>query len=180
MKNNLSDLSLCAQARIVVPAAVAALCLSCGTIVTSFAESQPPPTRREEIHRALFESYTRESKFDDAAAEMQIISQLRPNDPAPHYDCAKSFMNSQEWQAAIPEINNALKLDPQNAEYWHILGNCYMKLSEYKNAVDAFDKAVKNSKSFQHFEAELQVAQQYLERQQAEERFLQQVKHKSK
>jgi tetratricopeptide (TPR) repeat protein len=64
--------------------------------------------------------------------------------PAYHFHLALALENEKKLRDASRSMNNALKLDPGNADYIAELGHIYLKLGFRLRAKSAFEKAMKS------------------------------------
>lgn len=67
--------------------------------------------------------------------------------PAYHYFLGLSYNQEKQFQQAVKSINQAIKLDPLNAEYLAELGYLYIKLGFPLRAKSTFEKAIKINSS---------------------------------
>ena len=59
-----------------------------------------------------------------------------------HYNKGVEYLNQENYNAAIIEFRNALKIDPNNSEANYHLGTCYLATSKIDQALKTFDKAI--------------------------------------
>jgi len=64
--------------------------------------------------------------------------------PENNYKQASQLYEKQEFAAALPEINEAIKADPGNFEYLYLRGRIQLKLKEPKLAMEDYTKAAAN------------------------------------
>jgi len=58
-------------------------------------------------------------------------------------DQGMQHLNNQDIVNAIRSFDNAIKVDPQNAENFLVLGQVYLRLRNYDKAVDTFNAGTK-------------------------------------
>jgi tetratricopeptide (TPR) repeat protein len=59
-----------------------------------------------------------------------------------YYNSGLAKEDSQQFESAIEDYNEAIKLDPENADYFNQRGITKDKLKDYKGAIEDFDKAI--------------------------------------
>jgi len=96
--------------RRVLPALVGALALlggaaGCGDDASRAAE-----------HMRRGDAYLKEAKYSEAALEYRNVLQIEPNHPAGHYGLAKAYLGSKQAQKAYWELQETVRLDPQNLD----------------------------------------------------------------
>jgi Flp pilus assembly protein TadD len=70
-------------------------------------------------------------KNAEAIAELQRATRSMPQDPQAHLQLAKAYEASDNWMAAVEELQKLVNLDPQNAEYSYLLGRAWTKVSAW-------------------------------------------------
>jgi tetratricopeptide (TPR) repeat protein len=73
-------------------------------------------TERAAEHMQRGEKLIAEKKFDEAVIEYKNATQLTPNDAAAHYGLAKAFLGVKDPRSAYWELEETLRLDPQNVQ----------------------------------------------------------------
>ncbi|MBA6381824.1 PEP-CTERM system TPR-repeat protein PrsT [Colwellia sp. BRX10-6] len=64
------------------------------------------------------------------------------NNPAEYIDSAKQLIVNKQYKAAIVELKNAHRLDPNNAEIRGLLGKSYLQTGDVLFAESEFEKAI--------------------------------------
>jgi len=59
-----------------------------------------------------------------------------------HFTGAKVYMQQNNWEKAIEQLQIEVTNNPVNAEAWWLLGNCYLKEKKYLEMNEAFAKCV--------------------------------------
>jgi tetratricopeptide (TPR) repeat protein len=54
-----------------------------------------------------------------------------PNEPQANLQLIKAYEASENWTAAVEELQKLVNMDPQQAEYSYLLGRAWMRLSEW-------------------------------------------------
>ena len=62
---------------------------------------------------------------------------------AEHNKHGNEFVNAGDWEKAIAEYSEAIKLDSNNAQYYHNRGYCYTKLNSWDKAIADFKEAIR-------------------------------------
>ena len=70
-------------------------------------------------------------KNAEAIAELQRATRSMPQEPQAHLQLAKAYEASDNWMAAVEELQKLVNLDPQNAEYSYLLGRAWTKVSAW-------------------------------------------------
>jgi predicted Zn-dependent protease len=142
-----------------------------------FVLSQQPATadggsRKETIHRALYDIYCKQDRLDLALQELRALIAINPSDASLHYKLGGQLMNGQQFKQAIPEMSRAAQLDPRVANYWGYLGRCYMRVANYTGALGAYGHAIQTERAGDmDWRAEYQTAQQYVQHAIMEKRY---------
>jgi predicted Zn-dependent protease len=120
--------------------------------------------RKETIHIMLLDIYNHQGKSDLAAGELKALIALKPNDALLHGQLGRMLAKRSDFKAAIQQFLISTKNDPSNAEYWGLLGTCYMQTASNNAAVNAYTKAVTlQRQGGTDWRPNLGVAQQYVQ-----------------
>jgi curved DNA-binding protein CbpA len=92
------------------------------------------------------EAFRRES-YAEAEALFSQATYLDSLKPAYHFHLALALVRENKFREAGKSINEALKLNPGNADYLAELGHIYLKLGFRLRARSAFEKALKSDPS---------------------------------
>ncbi|MBI4598223.1 MAG: tetratricopeptide repeat protein [Candidatus Omnitrophica bacterium] len=88
-------------------------------------EKEAPPvagvrwvSRGDELmtHLALGAVLARQGRFEEAAAELQAVVRIAPNDPNAHYNLGNVYVEQGRLEDAIAEYRATLRLDPQHPQ----------------------------------------------------------------
>ena len=134
---------------------------------TAAAPGEPP--RSEMIHRALYAIYDKQDNHDLAAAELDELIRVKPNESVFPFAYGTLLMKDSKWTEAIARFQAALKIDPVFSNAYCGIGDCQMKLKEYTAAVESYSNAAKNAKAGQNFTAKVAIAKQWEERKKQED-----------
>lgn len=87
-----------------------------------------------------------QSEWSTLGTQLRTDQEARTHELAwVHYQLAIGYMNQQRTQAAIEEIQKALRQTPQNALMWNQLGYCHLEEGDAERAIRAFEKYVQLS-----------------------------------
>ena len=56
---------------------------------------------------------------------------------------------AQQYQAAVELMQKAVKLEPDNSDFQHLLGKCYGRLAEQSNPISAISLSQKTRKALE-------------------------------
>jgi Flp pilus assembly protein TadD len=71
------------------------------------------------------------------------MAQAFPLDPVLYYSRGWDFYNRQDYDRAISEYNEAIKLEPHNATYYFARGVAYLDTNDYDKAISDFNEAIR-------------------------------------
>jgi tetratricopeptide (TPR) repeat protein len=63
-----------------------------------------------------------------AVAALYRAARSLPREPQAHLQLAKAYEASENWMAAVEELQKVVNLDPQEAEYSYLLGRAWTKV----------------------------------------------------
>jgi len=133
--------------------------------------------RKETIHNLLLDIYNKQQKPDLAAGELKALIALKPNDALLHAQLGRMLAKTQDFKGAISQLLVSTKNDSSNAEYWGLLGTCYMQTANYSGAVNVYTKAVTLARQGgTDWRPYLQTAQQYVQHDQQVKQYKEQQK----
>ena len=102
-------------------------------------------TRPEEvIYEAIGHCYHRLGKFAQARFHYRKASHMSPDDSKLHYKIALTYINEEQWESAIKQLENAMRISRNVPEYNLALGECSMQLENYKEAIHCFSLVVRS------------------------------------
>jgi len=102
-------------------------------------------TRPEEvIYEAIGHCYHRLGKFAQARFNYRKASHMNPQDSKLNYKIALTYINEEQWESAIKQLEIAMRTQRNSPEYNLALGECAMQLGNYKNAIQCFSLVVRN------------------------------------
>ena len=78
-----------------------------------------------------------------APAPSPSPAQAFPLDPVLYYSRGWDFYNRQDYDRAISEYNEAIKLEPDNATYYFARGVAYLDTNDYDKAISDYNEAIR-------------------------------------
>ncbi len=102
-------------------------------------------TRPEDvIYEAIGHCYHRMGKFAQARFNYKKAVHLNPDDSKLHYKIAVTYMLEDQWQPAVKQLENAMRIHRSMPEYNLAMGECKMNLKKYKEAIQFFGTVVRH------------------------------------
>jgi tetratricopeptide (TPR) repeat protein len=102
-------------------------------------------TRPEDvIYEAIGHCYHRLGNTAQARFNYKKAAHLNPDDSKLHFKIANTYMLEQQWQSAIKQLEQAMRIHRNIPEYNIAMGECKMNLGLYKDAVHFFGNVVRN------------------------------------
>jgi len=136
------------------------------------ADSEKPKiSRAEMIHRTLFAIYDKLENHDSAAAELDELMRLKPSEAVFPFYYGQLLAKDGKWNDALARFEFATKLDPELSNAYCGMGDCQMKLRQYKEAVVSYSLASQHAKAGQDFSGKVAIAKQWQERKQQEDAY---------
>ena len=101
-------------------------------------------TRPEDvIYEALGHCYDKLKNYAQARFHYRKASHLTPEDSHLHYKIACTYMNESQWESAIKNIENAMRIQRSRPDYNFALAQCYVQLNKTKDAIIYFSNFIK-------------------------------------
>src|SRR4051794_360767 len=102
-------------------------------------------TRPEEvIYEAIGHCYHRLGKYAPARFNYRKASHMNPEDSKLHYKIALTYIGENQWNSALKPLEQALSMHRQVPEYNLAIGECYMQLQKYREAIQHFSIVVRS------------------------------------
>jgi tetratricopeptide (TPR) repeat protein len=79
---------------------------------------------------------------DEAIRELQIATELEPDSAASHYFLGTALLESQQFNAALAEFQDAVRLEP-SAEHHYALAACLINLGRDREALAEMETATR-------------------------------------
>ncbi len=84
-------------------------------------------------------SLRKAGSFDEAAAQFLAAIRLLPNDAMAYGNIGRMLYEDQNnFEKAVPYLQHALKIQPQNNAYVRALGACYIAMNKWQDALPLF------------------------------------------
>ncbi|HPI00397.1 MAG TPA: tetratricopeptide repeat protein [Chitinophagaceae bacterium] len=100
-------------------------------------------SRPEElIYEAIGHCYHKLNQFAKARFHYKKAIHISPYDSKLYYKIACTYMGEQHWQSAIKQLEAAMRIHRLRPDYSLAIGQCYMQLEQYKEAVQYFGNVV--------------------------------------
>ncbi|MCK9403795.1 MAG: tetratricopeptide repeat protein [Chitinophagaceae bacterium] len=102
-------------------------------------------TRPEDvIYEAIGHCFHRMGNYAQARFHYKKAVHLNPDDSKLHYKIAVTYMLEEQWQSAVKQLENAMRIHRAIPEYNLAMGECRMNLLQYKEAIQYFGTVVRN------------------------------------
>ncbi len=100
-------------------------------------------TRPEDvIYEAIGHCYHRMGNYAQARFHYKKAVHLNPDDSKLHYKIAVTYMLEEQWQSAVKQLENAMRIHRTIPEYNLAMGECKMNLNQFKDAIQYFSTVV--------------------------------------
>jgi tetratricopeptide (TPR) repeat protein len=113
------------------------------------AGTAPSSVQAHELNAEALES---QGKWDEAAAEYNVILKQQPGLPGVHYRIGRIILSRPPTPATVEaarnEFTSELKIDPNNAGAEYILGELSRQAQQWDDAIEHFSRASKLDASF--------------------------------
>ncbi|CAN5118382.1 hypothetical protein BH09BAC2_BH09BAC2_17950 [soil metagenome] len=101
-------------------------------------------TRPEDVvYEAIGHCYDKMKNYAQARFNYRKASHLSPEDSHLYYKIACTYMNEMQWDAAIKNLEAAMRIHRSQPDYNFALAKCYMHLNKVKEAVIHFSAFIK-------------------------------------
>lgn len=100
-------------------------------------------------------TYLNQKQISEAKAVFTKRLVENANDADAHYGLGLSLAKEENYQGAIQEYNAAVRLEPQSEGVYYEIGNCYVGLKKYDEAIAAFTKEQQVNGDDQYIETAL-------------------------
>lgn len=106
------------------------------------------------IFEAIGHCYDRLKNFAQARIYYRKAVHLNPDDSKLYYKIACTYINEEQWNQAIKQLETAMQIHKSVPEYNLAMGECKVQLGETKDAIFYFSNVVRaKPKSVQGWEA---------------------------
>ncbi|MBY0477553.1 MAG: tetratricopeptide repeat protein [Chitinophagaceae bacterium] len=97
----------------------------------------------EVIHEAIGYCYDRMAQYAQARFHYRKASHMNPDDSKLFYKIACTYMNEGQYESAIKQLQQALKIHRLQPDYNLAMGMAFAELERYKEAVEYFAHVIK-------------------------------------
>jgi len=95
------------------------------------------------IYEAIGHCYDRLKNFAQARFHYRKASHLNPDDSKLFYKMACTYFNEGQWESAVRQLESAMKIHRTKPEYNLLMGECKMRLNQYKDAIQSLSNVVR-------------------------------------
>ncbi len=95
------------------------------------------------IYEAIGHCYHKVGNFAQARFHYRKASHLNPDDSKLYYKMALTYINEEQWESAIKQLESAMRIHKMLPEYNLAMGECRMQLNQYKEAIHYFGNVVR-------------------------------------
>ncbi len=101
-------------------------------------------TRPEEvIFEAIGHCFHRLANYAQARFHYRKASHMNPDDSKLYYKISLTYINEQQWEHAIKQLEHAMRIQRNVAEYNLAMGECRMNLQQYREAIHCFSIVIR-------------------------------------
>ncbi len=97
----------------------------------------------EVIYEAIGHCYDRMKNYAQARFHYRKASHLNPDDSKLLYKIACTYFNEEQWGSAVRQLESALRIHRLQPEYNLLMGECKLKMEDFKEAVQYLSTAVR-------------------------------------
>jgi tetratricopeptide (TPR) repeat protein len=97
----------------------------------------------EVIYEAIGHCYDKLKNYAQARFHYRKASHLNPEDSKLYYKVACTYFNEGQWASAVKQLDSALKINKNAHEYNLLMGECKLKLNDFREAVQYLTTAVR-------------------------------------
>ncbi len=96
------------------------------------------------IYEAIGHCYHKLGNFAQARFNYRKASHLNPEDSKLYYKMALTYINEEQWESAMKQLESAMRIHKASPEYNLAMGECKMQLRNYKEAIQFFGNVVRS------------------------------------
>ncbi len=96
------------------------------------------------IYEAIGHCFHRLGNYAQARFHYKKAVHLNPEDSKLYYKIATTYMQEDQWQNAVKQLENAMRMQRTVPEYNLAMGECKMNLEQYKEAILYFGNVVRS------------------------------------
>jgi len=95
------------------------------------------------IYEAIGHCYHKLGNYAQARVNYKKATHLNPDDSKLYYKVALTYINEEQWESAIKQLESALRYHRFSPEFNLAMGECHMNLAHYKSAIQYFGHVVR-------------------------------------
>ncbi len=95
------------------------------------------------IYEAIGHCYHRMGNYAQARFNYKKATHLNPEDSKLHYKVAVTYMLEKQWIHAVKHLENAMRVHRNVPDYNLAMGECMLRLSKIKDAIQYFSNVVR-------------------------------------
>ena len=95
------------------------------------------------IHEAIGHCYHKLQNFAQARFHYRKASHLNPDDSRIYYKIAITYFKEEQWEAAVKQLETAMRLHKLQPEFNLLMGECKMEQGKLKEAIPYFLNVIK-------------------------------------
>lgn len=95
------------------------------------------------IYEAIGHCYDRLKNFAQARFHYRKASHLSPDDSKLFYKMACTYYNEGQYESAVKQLDTAIKMHRTKPEYHLLMGECRMRMDQFKEAIQSLSIAVR-------------------------------------
>jgi len=96
------------------------------------------------IYEAIGHCYHKIGNFAQARFNYRKASHLNPDDSKLYYKMALTYINEEQWESAVKQLDGAMRIHRSLPEYNLAMGECKMQLKLFKEAIQYFGNVVRS------------------------------------
>ncbi len=96
------------------------------------------------IYEAIGHCYHKLGNFAQARFHYRKASHLNPEDSKLYYKVALTYINEEQWESAVKQLESAMRIHRNTPEYNLAMGECKMQQNLYKEAIQYFGNVVRS------------------------------------
>ena len=96
------------------------------------------------IYEAIGHCYHKLGNFAQARFNYRKASHLNPEDSKLYYKMALTYINEEQWESAVKQLEGAMRIHRSLPEYNLAMGECKMQLKLFKEAIQYFGNVVRS------------------------------------
>jgi tetratricopeptide (TPR) repeat protein len=94
------------------------------------------------IYEAIGHCYDRLKNYAQARFYYRKASHLNQGDSKLYYKIACTYIHEEQWSVAVKQLEAAMQIHRQQPDYHRAMGECKMRLGDYKEAIQYFTNVV--------------------------------------